>query len=84
MFTRLITADIAQDTRSIKGGIEKMLEDIRFLQAQVASLDMQQESKLAIQSFLVGSVARANSDCSVAEGKHQSYSNPNASATLLI
>jgi hypothetical protein len=80
----VITADIAQDTRSIKGDTENILESIRSLQAQVTSLDMQQESKLAIQSFLVESVTRANSNSSVAEGKHQSHPNLNASATLLI
>jgi hypothetical protein len=68
MLTRLMTADIAQGTRSIKDGYEKMLEEIRFLQAQVASLDIQQESKLAIQKFLVESAARANSDGSGTEG----------------
>jgi hypothetical protein len=83
MLTRLMTADIAQGTRSIKDGYEKILEEIRFLQAQVASLDMQQESKLAIQKFLVESAARANSDGSGTEGKHQSCSDTNASATFL-
>lgn len=84
MLTRLITANIAQDTRIIKGGTEKMLQEIRSLQAQITSLDMQQESKLAIQSVLVESVARANSDCSATEGKHQSWPNPKAFAPLLI
>ncbi|KAE9366259.1 hypothetical protein N431DRAFT_472806, partial [Stipitochalara longipes BDJ] len=71
--TGLITADIAQDTRSIKGVTEKVLEEIRLLQAQVTSLDMQQESKLAIQGFLVESVARANSNGSITEGPQTTY-----------
>lgn len=83
MLTRLMTADIAQGTRSIKDGYVQMLEEIHFLQAQVASLDMQQDSKLAIQKFLVESAARANSDGSGTKGKHQNCSNNNASAAFL-